>query len=563
VPHTGATGSPTRLLTDGTGRRFELLERIGAGGFGEVHRARMWSASGLDQQVAVKLLHPGFSSTPESQALERLRDEARLLTALRHPVVLAALDLVELDGRVALVTEFIEGQDLSACLRGADPGGIEPTTLLEVVEQVASALDLAWRELSVVHRDVKPSNIRVGIHGNVKLLDFGIARSGLEGRAARTATHIVVGTLGYLAPERFDAEERPEPASDVFSLGCVLYDGITGQPFHRELGAREMFRLAMVPEEWAAFQADRLARVPPGPIGELLAEMLAYRVADRPTAAEVARRCEAITTATPGHVPLRRWCRARAEAQTAPNPVPAEPTPVPATVGTLELPASRAEARQDPSPRPSEPSPVPATLGTLDLPVTRAGARPGRARWAVGAGLLTAGGASVLTAAAAGVGAIGLLGGLVWLGSGEAELPPGPLQVRGPEPEPSPPEASAPAPAPVEASVPATEPQPTRAPEPGSVRAPAPAEPAPAGDPVAAPVYTVTLTSVPLGAEILRADGESIGSTPFMGPLEAGRHTIRLVAPDGRATTRTIQVGKNAPTRYIWTIEGDGFASGY
>ena len=112
--------------------------------------------------------------------------------ARRHPVVLAPHDLAELGGRIALVTEFIEGEDLSACIASDDPAPLPVSTQLEVIEQVASALEVAWKQLRLVHRDVKPQNIRIGRHGNVKLLDFGLASTDLGERATHTSACVVV-----------------------------------------------------------------------------------------------------------------------------------------------------------------------------------------------------------------------------------------------------------------------------------------------------------------------------------------------------------------------------------
>src|SRR5688572_7575723 len=166
-----------QTATDSLGRTFDWVRLLGRGGFGEVYLARMHSPSGLEQQVAVKLLPAGLA--PGSRAVVRLRDEAHVLASLRHPVVLAPHDLAELAGRVALVTEFIEGEDLASCIDPHDPAPLPVSTQLEVLEQVASALEVAWQQLRLVHRDVKPQNIRIGRHGNVKLLDFGLASSDL------------------------------------------------------------------------------------------------------------------------------------------------------------------------------------------------------------------------------------------------------------------------------------------------------------------------------------------------------------------------------------------------
>ncbi|MCA9489452.1 MAG: protein kinase, partial [Myxococcales bacterium] len=159
-------------------RSFTMHRCLGRGGFGEVYLADMVGRGGLSTTVAIKLLRQDLD--PAGQAVKRLRDEGRLLARLDHPTILRVLDLVMLGGRAALITEYVPGEDLEACLRG--DGRISTRALLQVLGRVAGALDAAWRaplgsegeELRLSHRDVKPSNIRVGRFGDVKLLDFGI-----------------------------------------------------------------------------------------------------------------------------------------------------------------------------------------------------------------------------------------------------------------------------------------------------------------------------------------------------------------------------------------------------
>ena len=140
----------------------------------------------------------------------------------------------------------------------------------------------------MVHRDIKPSNIRIGRHGNVKLLDFGIAKSGLVCRA-RTQADVVVGTMMYLAPERLDPSSKPQPASDIFALGCVLYEGLRGA---RLLPGSSPARLVSVLHEPSSLQrhvAQSIAPLGAMPVCALLVRMLAHDPQARPDADEVAR----------------------------------------------------------------------------------------------------------------------------------------------------------------------------------------------------------------------------------------------------------------------------------
>ncbi len=271
----------------------------------------MTSSGGLSTAVALKVLRADIDDAQD--ALQRLRDEARALGHLDHPAIVRAFDILDLDGRVALVTELVEGDDLDRCIEGR--ARITHRALLQVIAQVADALDAAVNApgpdgpLRLVHRDVKPSNIRVGRHGQVKLLDFGIAWFAGGDREAQTASEMMVGSLPYMAPERF-VEREQNPASDVFSLGCCLYESLGVDGFYEEPRLRVLSGLAMAPERFDALKSRRLEQVDEGPIRDLLAGMLHYDPSQRPTAKQVARRCDEIADDLSG-ASLRLWCADR------------------------------------------------------------------------------------------------------------------------------------------------------------------------------------------------------------------------------------------------------------
>lgn len=297
----------------GEARRFHIHTCLGSGGFGEVYRATMISPGGVRHEVAVKVLHEGLD--PKSQGVQRLRDEGRMLGILRHPAILGVHDLVVLNGRVAMVAEYIEGGDLDLAFR-LDVMPARP--LLEVIAQVASALEVAWNTLApesgeplrLVHRDVKPANIRVGVHGQVKLLDFGIAKADGLTREARTQARAVLGSYAYMSPERLSNRVSSHPSGDVYSLGCVLYEGSARRRLSSGMDLRDQLAQAQVPDTHRSYvreAVDALHSVDPR-VRDLMLEMLSYDADLRPSPGELSSRCEALADELPGPN-LRQWSR--------------------------------------------------------------------------------------------------------------------------------------------------------------------------------------------------------------------------------------------------------------
>lgn len=299
---------------DERARTFKMGHCLGRGGFGEVYRAVAVYPSGVEAEVAVKLLRGDLG--PASQAVLRLRDEGRLLARLDHPVILRVHDLTVLEGRAALVTEYIEGDDLSICMSGIDP--IPPRALCEVLSQVSAGLAAAWsapgeggEPLRLVHRDIKPSNIRISRHGQVKLLDFGIARADVD-REARTQTEMMLGSPAYMAPERF-TDTAVRSASDVFGIGCVLYEGLTGQRLFADVPVLMMTTLAVDEGRFDAFLAERFELLPADvdPVAQvLLLRCLAFAPHKRPRPSDLALSLEMAADVLNGRS-LATWCRKR------------------------------------------------------------------------------------------------------------------------------------------------------------------------------------------------------------------------------------------------------------
>src|SRR5215475_12333280 len=190
---------------------YRILERLGAGGMGEVFRAR---DTRLDRDVALKTLTPDLSH--DGLYLERLRREARSLASVNHPNVATLHEIAEAEGRFALVMELIEGETLAKRLSRSR---LRIAEIIAVATQIAEALEAAHRR-GVVHRDLKPGNIMVAHGGLIKVLDFGLAKRGRAPRwegaggdagEALTSPGAVLGTAGYMAPEQadgLDADER-------------------------------------------------------------------------------------------------------------------------------------------------------------------------------------------------------------------------------------------------------------------------------------------------------------------------------------------------------------------
>jgi serine/threonine protein kinase len=208
---------------------YEILSPLGAGGMGEVYRAR---DTRLERSVAIKILPAHLSADPERKL--RFEREAKTISALNHPNICSLFDVGSQDGTDFLVMECIEGESLSERLvRGALPVEL----VLKVGAEVADALDKAHRS-GVVHRDLKPANIMLTKTG-AKLLDFGLAKPAIAPVSAVTITNVaasspvtekgtIVGTFQYMSPEQVEGKEL-DGRSDIFSLGAVLYEMLTGQ----------------------------------------------------------------------------------------------------------------------------------------------------------------------------------------------------------------------------------------------------------------------------------------------------------------------------------------------
>ncbi|OBF86044.1 serine/threonine protein kinase [Mycobacterium sp. 852002-51163_SCH5372311] len=390
---------------------YQLIELLGRGGMGEVWRAH---DTAIDRIVAIKILPAEISQDETFQ--KRFRREAHAAARLRSPHIVPIHTHGEIDGRLFVEMQLIDGRDLQSIL---DRGPLPPARAVSIIEQIAKALNAAHK-VGLLHRDVKPSNILIDDdNGDAYLIDFGIALA--VGERGLTTVGDVIGTFHYMAPERFKAQEPGAPPidarSDIYALACVLYECLTAEhAFRGDSLEQQIGNHLVTPPPRPSNTNPGLPRTLDG----VIAKGMAKNPADRySTALELARAArQAITAPVPvprppePRPPVRRPPTApqppmpRPRADYGRRPVPAPPTETgPETLRKPALNPNTPVRREQviiqppasPSPALSTPQPTPPSHPSS----------PARPWWRGKGGLVAA--AAVVTVAAV-VGAIAFLG---------------------------------------------------------------------------------------------------------------------------------------------------------
>ncbi|MEV6511805.1 serine/threonine-protein kinase [Streptomyces sp. NPDC051642] len=283
TPGSSPAPAPDPQPDPGTGRliagRYRLLGKLGHGGMGTVWRAQDET---VDREVAVKepRVPDHLPERERANAFERMRREARAAARLDHPAVVNVHDVAVVDGQPWIVMELVTGRSLGDALQ---EGTLDARDAARIGLQVLGALEAA-HAAGILHRDVKPDNVLLGRHDRVVLTDFGIAQ--IEGETNLTDTGGFVGSPEYIAPERV-LGQRPGPASDLWSLGVVLYAATEGvSPFRRSntpATLQSVLNSAPAPPTSA-----------PGPLADLITALLAKDAANRPNAAQVRAALESV-----------------------------------------------------------------------------------------------------------------------------------------------------------------------------------------------------------------------------------------------------------------------------
>ena len=277
------------MTTDASIGPYRIIRQLGRGGMGAVYLAE---DTRLNRQVALKMVLP--ADLDDAAARARLMREARAAAALNHPHIATVHDVLEVDGRVVIVFEYVEGETLHARIRR---GQIPPPEAVDIASQIAKALTAAHAQ-GIIHRDLKPANVIVGAGGHAKVLDFGIARTlslgttQTSGDGPHTPSVIgFIGTPAYAAPEQL-VSGAVDQRADLYALGVMLFEMITGE---RPFAGSDLVQLASSKLGKDAPRLSSTGALVPPELDQLVGTLLARNPGQRPeSAAEVLSKLRAI-----------------------------------------------------------------------------------------------------------------------------------------------------------------------------------------------------------------------------------------------------------------------------
>jgi TonB family protein len=374
--------------------QYTLLERIAVGGMAEVWKARMRGVEGFQKTVAIKKILPHM--TDNADFVGMFIDEAKLAAQLSHPNIIHIYDLGKIGSDFYIAMEYVEGKDLRSLLNAARQRG-KPLPLglaLLIAMRLASALDYAHRKrdfeghvMGLVHRDVSPQNVLISYDGDVKLCDFGIAKA--VSKVGQTQMGALKGKLQYMSPEQARGTQV-DARSDIFSLGTVLFEMLTGQRLFD--GDSEMSVLEAV-RQVRVRSPRQVDPVIPREVDELVMHALAGRPEDRfQTAGELEQRLEALLYAlkpSPSHGDLAAYVQRVLE----PAVGPAAPAAAPTAVTASRPGRTPSSAAFQPAGKPAPAAALAGAAAPLPLPSHAAAPAPGS--------YVAAGAATTVAAAAA------------------------------------------------------------------------------------------------------------------------------------------------------------------
>jgi len=257
IEHTETLQAPREELTTGStfAERYQIIEELGKGGMGKVYKA---DDIELREKVALKLIKPEISA--DKNTVERFQNELKFARKIVHKNVGRMYDLGKEEGSYYITMEFVEGQDLKGLIRQS--GQLAIGTTISLAKQICEGLAEAHR-LGVVHRDLKPSNIMIDKDGQVRIMDFGIARS-LKGKGI-TDAGVIIGTPEYMSPEQVEGKDVDQ-RSDIYSLGAILFEMVTGRvPFEGDtpftIGVKHKSEMPSDPREINTQVPEELSRI--------------------------------------------------------------------------------------------------------------------------------------------------------------------------------------------------------------------------------------------------------------------------------------------------------------